>query len=402
MGIKSCFIASIYPYFFYFLMKRNNSKIVFYLFVIITILFAILLESRSLFFCILISVCLLSNKFKKVNFTWIFIISIILLFLKWESFQGRFFIWKIILSNIISVPLFGFGLNTFKQNYSIWQIEYFRSNKEWSTYHYLADSPFSGYNELLTYYIEVGIIGPVIILILFFVNIFFLNKYKFQFPSVASVSFINIFFFSLFYYSLHSLLIISVVIINHLIIFYFLFRKKFILIILFSGIIFFLHYINQNIEAKKNWKYAQSIPIHYIDDKMKYYLLSYSELGNNEFYLTDYCQFLVSSGLYDEALNLLHKKRKYFNQYQWYLFLGDITFFKENFNKSIQYYKNANMLIPNRIIPLDQLLNIALHLGDIQGVLYYSELIVKQPIKVESERTKFIQKKAKNILKNYK
>lgn len=66
-----------------------------------------------------------------------------------------------VLRHVGNIPLTGFGWNSFNLQYSQWQSEYFKSHPDPGIYSVLADCPLFAYNEMLHYYVELGIVSPL-------------------------------------------------------------------------------------------------------------------------------------------------------------------------------------------------------------------------------------------------
>jgi O-antigen ligase len=88
-----------------------------------------------------------------------------------DSLIGRVFIWANIFSNADTVPLLGFGADTFKFQYAKWQSEYFSQHESWSKNHFVADAPSFAFNEFLHFYVEYGILAIIVFSLLIYFNI---------------------------------------------------------------------------------------------------------------------------------------------------------------------------------------------------------------------------------------
>ncbi|MEM0941862.1 MAG: O-antigen ligase family protein [Bacteroidota bacterium] len=90
-----------------------------------------------------------------------------LFFLKSDSLQGRYFIWKNSVQLIAQKPLLGFGSNTFTNTYNTYQIDYFRSRYGSEQEKHLADFVILAYNDFLETGVELGLPGTILLLTIF-------------------------------------------------------------------------------------------------------------------------------------------------------------------------------------------------------------------------------------------
>lgn len=87
-------------------------------------------------------------------------------YLKKDSANGRLFMWKVTTLAIKEKPVSGVGLGGFPASYSKAQMEYFRSDKASDTEKLVAGSPEYAFNEFLRIFLEQGIIGGILFLLL--------------------------------------------------------------------------------------------------------------------------------------------------------------------------------------------------------------------------------------------
>lgn len=91
--------------------------------------------------------------------------------LKKDSADGRLFIWKITALAIQESPVKGTGMGGFPAAYAHAQLNYFKSGKATETEKRVAGSPEYAFNEYLRIFLEQGIVGGVIFLMLTFLII---------------------------------------------------------------------------------------------------------------------------------------------------------------------------------------------------------------------------------------
>ena len=86
--------------------------------------------------------------------------------LKKDSANGRLFMWKTTTLAIKDKPITGVGLGGFPASYAKAQIEYFKSEKASETEKLVAGSPEYAFNEYLRIFLEQGIVGGILFLLL--------------------------------------------------------------------------------------------------------------------------------------------------------------------------------------------------------------------------------------------
>ena len=92
--------------------------------------------------------------------------------IKEDSANGRLFMWKITTLAIKEAPITGVGLGGFPAAYAEAQIAYFKSGRGTETEIWVAGSPEFAFNEYLRIFLEQGIVGGVVFLLLTFLILF--------------------------------------------------------------------------------------------------------------------------------------------------------------------------------------------------------------------------------------
>ncbi|HTN68566.1 MAG TPA: O-antigen ligase family protein, partial [Dysgonamonadaceae bacterium] len=87
-------------------------------------------------------------------------------YLKKDSANGRLFMWKVTTLAIKDNSINGVGLGGFSASYAKAQMDYFKSGKATDTEKLVAGSPEYAFNEYLRIFIEQGIIGGFLFLLL--------------------------------------------------------------------------------------------------------------------------------------------------------------------------------------------------------------------------------------------
>lgn len=326
--------------------------------------------------------------------------GLLILFINVNSFTGRLFIWKHIIANIPAVDFLGEGFGSFKPIYSEWQSQYFKDHQKWSKFHFLADMPSFAFNELLHYYVEFGLLAVVTFIVVAIVNVRMTSR---EIPIISKClasSNLSILAFSLVSYSLHSTWIISLFLVNHLLLIIFFFKKARYPIYLITFTIVILTY-NKFVKYQtdvSSWMYLQTIPITEITVKENTYSELLPKLSKNQYFLNDYCNFLLQNNTPDSAIKIAFENRESMNQYEMQLIFGQAYFRKNQLKKSIECFKEAHYLIPNRFLPLSYLMQVSLVAKDSLAAEQYAKEIIKTPIKIASNTVENIRQQAISLL----
>jgi len=201
----SNYLAMIFPIVFsYFLLAQSQKNRILY-FLLLSILYATLMicQSRGIWISISLTVILaiyIIIKFKfyqifKRNKKWLVLLIITLMIItviystdnplnksaitvpqralstfdeQDPSINTRLLIWKTTFEMIKDMPIFGFGIGTFKMNYLNYQAKFLRGNPEYTKYWSNAKE---SHNEYLQMWGELGIIGLgifIVIILMFY------------------------------------------------------------------------------------------------------------------------------------------------------------------------------------------------------------------------------------------
>lgn len=315
-----------------------------------------------------------------------------------ESVLGRWFIIQNILNNISSVPLSGFGWNSFNLYYSEWQSSYFKNNHSEIIYTKLADCPLFAFNEMLNFYIEIGIsaIGIFLFFWAFILRILMLRVS--EKTRHFAISCLTILIFSLISYPFHSTWIIVLFTILNLLITTSLIKLRFKVLItnLIIACIITLTGINyiQYLDIKSNWTEAQMIPYSELEAKKEALKGLITNLYNNPYFLNDYIKFLLDVGEINKAQKILVRYEKYFIRYDYLMSLAQSFFMQKDLEKARYFYNSAHYLIPNRFIPLVFLMRIAVQQKDNLMARKYAIRILTMNEKIPSNITRVIKDEA--------
>lgn len=402
-GILACFIACLYPF---FLQNSKKSLKIFFL----TAFFAtgLLLSSRSLCLAVIIISILKHSgfdiKYKKI-YTPLFLLALLLvcLLVNLDSVVGRLFIWMIIIKNCLQIPLNGFGFETFKEVYGDWQIAYFSTHNNYNLFHKLAESPSFAFNELFHFYIEFGIVSILIIATLIAFNLKIFSSKKDFLSRNCALSNLVIFLISLISYPMHSVWILCILLANHTIIILRIVRAKVFIIALITGSTFlpFLYLIYKYNNDKTNWQYAAMIPNAGLSEKETLYYKSFLELNRNQYFLNAYSTFLLSENNTTRFFEISKSRKKYFNQYEYFILNGNAFFQNQNYDSACIYFEKAHLMIPSRFIPTYYQFKIAKLTKKNLEAKNYALQIIKRPVKIENQISINIKEEASFFLSTH-
>jgi hypothetical protein len=154
------------------------------------------------------------------------------------------------------------------------------------------------------------------------------------------------------------------------------------------------------IEAKANWKYVQSMPINESVEKELLYNQLTKKLNKNQYFVNEYFTFLLNEKKYQPFFESIYSSKKYFNQYEYNLLLGDVHLQNFNYDSANIYFTKAHLIIPNRFIPLYNLMTISSISNDRVLANYYATKIIYTPIKINNPISLQIKQQAKAYIQN--
>jgi hypothetical protein len=403
IGIKACLLASLYPVLLYLLKKRGRLAIILVTLIFMTL--SLLLASRTFFFCILITLFFsysesISRKFRcYIPYILVPVISAACL-INWQSIMGRWFIMLNIVNNAGSVPFTGFGWRSFNLHYSQWQSAYFISHPAPNIYSMVADCPLFAFNEILHFYVEIGIVAPVVFLFFWIANLrLLLTKVPDKIRHYA-IACLVILIFSLVSYPFHSIWIVLVFAILNLLIAGFLKRLPVLTFIIIIGVIISCtaFYYKRYLGTKSNWVEAQMIPFSEKTEKRTAYEALLPDLYSNPYFLKGYVDYLLDGGKIVDAQKILIGYEKYFIRYDYLMSLGQSFLMQNEMEKAGHYYSAAHYLIPNRFVPLAFLMRIAIQKKDNLKARDYANQIVTMHEKIPSGITGAIKAEARQLI----
>ncbi|MGN6533539.1 MAG: hypothetical protein ACTHK0_17490, partial [Ginsengibacter sp.] len=268
-----------------------------------------------------------------------------------------------------------------------------------SKYHLVADAPSFAFNELLHFYVEYGIPALIVFSLLIYLNIHMVMRKGTPIIQTLALSNLVIFAFSLVSYPLHSIWILFALLSNHILMIAICYKRTvygFVLITILLSIILIEFY--RYYWAKETWLYAKSLPVNANQERKQLFDSAYTVLYKNQYFLNDYCSFLLNEQMPDEILSIGNANSVYFNQYEYSLLMGTAYLQKNKMDSAKSYFSNGHYIVPNRLVPLYHLLNIAKASQESFQIRYYAEIIIATPIKVMSPIATKIKREAQLLL----
>lgn len=182
-GPYSGWLACVVPTAVYGIMSKNKSSGInwlyylswTYLFLATLVLFPA--ASRAALLAALVGVLVVSWPIIKNSYLWknnwvkgsvatLFIVGLVGLYLmKKDSADGRLLIYKVTADMITEAPLIGWGWDGFPIMYNNFQALYFQNGYGSEREKYLADNVTYGFNELLEFTSEMGILGLLLVVL---------------------------------------------------------------------------------------------------------------------------------------------------------------------------------------------------------------------------------------------
>jgi hypothetical protein len=306
-----------------------------------------------------------------------------------------------ILKNVGLVPYNGFGWLSFNLHYSQWQSSYFKTHQSQNIYSVVADCPLFAFNEIMHFYVEFGILAPVVFLFFWIANIRLLLAKISDKKKHYALGSVIILIFSLVSYPFHSIWVFLIFTTLQLLIYSSRYKLPafsfFIIIGMGSAVSGF--YYNRYIESKANWVEAQMIPFSQKKEKRNAYEALVSDLYTNPYFMKGYVDYLLDEGLIIDAKKILFRYEKYFIRYDFLMSFGKLFLMENNMEKASFYYAEAHYLIPNRFTPLVFLMRIASDEKDEQKARNYAIQIVNLDEKIPSSTTASIKAEARELIK---
>lgn len=354
------------------------------------------------------ALCLYGTNFrmrKSLMATVIFAGSAILLsalfFLKQDSSFGRLQIWEVSIGMIREHPLFGGGAGSFLANYMPHQAAFFAvdSSNGWPV---LADNVSHPLNEYLLILTEYGIVGLSLLLLAAFVMLRHRKWTTTQGLCLWAIGVFACFSYPLRYPFSWVIIAYAIATINYeKHIFITLSWALRTIIICLIGIICFLTIRDIKFEAawgSLTHSWSNNSPVITLEG----YRNLYYRWNGNPYFLYNYGRIEGAFGHHAESNRILAHCIRYLNDYDVQMAIGDNYNRLGETNNACQCYETALLMCPNRFLPLYQLMELNIECGNEQKAYELAEMIVANPVKIESPTIHKIKIYAEDYLNKYK
>jgi hypothetical protein len=366
---------------------------------------------RSILFGFLISI--LYYKASKKYFLLAFPVFILLFFLKLNSSLGRLLIYKVSLQILKDNWVWGIGLRKFRQQYNLYQANYFKNHDINSFEAYLADNSYYAFNDFLQIFIELGLINTIsiisivtgLLLIIQFNSTLTLKKTKILHALVISILVASCFNHILYRKAIQIALLLIVALYLY---FYKIeiktnqkiFNLKKVLISMYLCILmfFFIKVIsvyNINISTQQAQDYS-IIGYHKQANSI------YNEL-EKKYFVTEQVKMDLISNLYtlnklDEARQKINELKKDYTYNELYSISAKLYMEQNDTLNAEKDFLTASYIAPNRMLKRYDLALFYLQTKDTTKALYWANSILIMPIKVPSNTTENTLNKTKTLL----
>ncbi len=439
-GVYAAYVSSMIPFILSlcYAIKANKSDSGYYSFSIIVLAASCLIipntEARAswlgvsagIVFIVLIKEPIIRTRLKiyskklpiKTAFIILSLFSILALYYyKKDSVSGRLFIWKIGTEMIGENPVFGNGFKSFKLDYNNFQAVYFQSHPSEKLYSQLAGNISVAFNEYLEIAIELGAIGLILIVGIFFISISQFKQYILERDSpiilgaIASILCLGV--ISLFSYPLHILPIqinfyfFLSIISSHMIRgitvdFNQTSRAVVLSVILVLTVSIGIH---QGVRFDAYRTFKNSV-IHSINGEYEVSLKMFKKiepfLQSDPQYLFYYGNALYNSNRKYESILIYEKAKNFSSDPHLYLQLGNNYLSIKKTHQAELAYMQAINIVPNRIIPRFHLFKLYLNTKQVRKAKEIGKTIEEMKIKVPSEMINEIREIVKADLRKLK
>lgn len=360
----------------------------------------IISQSRAAWFACLIGIgYMLANKldqFKRMSpyvVTLLPILLGILYYVRPLSANGRLLIWKICCLNMKDHWLFGYGADGFRQNYMMWQGEYFAQKTRSVKELLLASDNGYVFNTFLHFVVNYGLVGTLFVLLLLYA---ILNTY---YKSRIVGSILTLCIFSCFSYP-ESVLPLYLL-------FPFLFglcmspsknkSKIHIFLPWLSSVSIILTtlliYVNITSYHRLNQYYVSVSPrrANKVDS-------SSVLIFNNTRWNYTVADTNFKMGLYGKAVDYYWKSIQQNPLGKTFIKMGDCYCEESDWANALLCFKQAESMLPAYATPVCRQFEIYRELGDYVHAKFYAEKILTMPIKIESKQVKQMKAAASEFL----
>ena len=349
------------------------------------------LGSRSGILAVLVSAAIQKRLLHRKFAIPILALGILLIVIKWHSFTGRLFIWKICLENTGQYWFSGTGSNTFNYWYSNWQHDYFLAHPEWTYFHKLADCPSHPYNEFLNIFVEYGIVGLAVLLAAFVLPAIKWRQSVRDSQLAVHAGLMTFFVFSMVYDPFTSFLarFVFAVHIGVLLV-----PRQQVLRLCWLILFVVLGYTTVSKEmarskANTDWETGELLSMTDPSQAEVFFNKAEPVLFRNRFFAESHSRNLLSLDT-NLALRYLYSNI-HLNQYQSHMMIAGVYQLKNIRSVAIKHFTEAHYIIPNRFIPMYHLYLLAKDAKDSSQAEYWREKVRHTPVKIPSKQIEYIK-----------
>lgn len=318
-----------------------------------------------------------------------------------QSAKARLLIWSVSCTMFKERPIFGHGVASFDQKYMLYQAQYFKTNTD-SQFVEVADNVAYPYNELLHIAVELGIIGVLIVTLLFIT--IFTHKSKTYTQKIIKGALVSIIIYSMFSYpsyifpllllfpifagGVYSNTIVQIKI-----------KKKNLLLILFiligtinTGVLQLRFYKNVSFHTK-----ILSKQCHNRDNSKEFINDNFRKLKYNTRFMNLYFIWLPKSLTCNNDIN---KLRNIVPSCEGYCDIGNVYLNNGYYKRAEEYFNTASYMIPTRLKPNYCLWQLYCKCNDPENAVRVAKKILVQPLKIENTFTLRAKGEVKEYLEN--
>lgn len=328
---------------------------------------------------------------------------------KTQSSLGRKFILENSWTLIKEHPIKGYGVGKFHKEYMIKQSEFFKNNYE-SRYSMLADDIHHPLNEFLYLWIDFGIMGPIILLILLITPIAYCLRTKgFLWLKIV----ISILIFSLFSYPLYYPLTWLFLLGINYYVFYNLVYKRFFLakkvsvicqtknfkyLVLGVGLVSFVILLSNGYYEYCFGKTERRAIKGHSKEMLKDYQMLVGHFRDNPYFLYSYMSSQYRAGNFVGVVTTYNSLSEIDAGYDMELLMGDTYRQMGKYENADIHYKTATYMCPCRFAPFEGLLLSYQFQGKTDSADSLAKLIINKDIKIPSPIISYIKCEAKDWL----
>ena len=297
-----------------------------------------------------------------------------------DSAKARLLIWRVSADMITDNPITGHGVGAFNRQYMLYQAEYFKRNPD-SQFSMVADNAAYPYNEFLHIWIELGIVGLILILAMVTIAVVIPVDKTMSAPLVALLV------FSCFSYPSYKLgllvlfpILLGIISSKSLLEV----KNQWVLglsILLFATTLF---WSGSGYMSYHRAKYNTRLLLHSWDkDAADYVTTHFNRLQADYRFNTQYFSIMLNHpSMMDEA-----KLGRIMPACENWCDIGNYYADKGRYEHAEKYYKKAAFMIPTRLMPNYLLWKLYLHQGRSNEAEKMALYILNQPLKVENTFT---------------